>query len=266
MQLASTTYGPATDGTLTGSATDHRPLLIVHGLFGSQRNWSAIAKRLALHRQVVTVDLRNHGQSPWSPTHDYLAMAADLTETLVAHAGRMDVLGHSMGGKVAMTLALTEPDRVGRLIVADIAPVAYDHDQMRYVDAMRAVDLSGVARRSQADAALAEAVPEAAIRAFLLQSLAIESGRADWRLNLDALAAEMPKIMGFPAIEGQFTGPTLFLTGAASDYVRPAYRDRVLALFPAAEHHALAGAGHWLHADAPNAFVAAVERFLDRRD
>jgi pimeloyl-ACP methyl ester carboxylesterase len=257
MQLASTTYGPA---------TEHRPLLIVHGLFGSQRNWSAIAKRLALHRQVVTVDLRNHGQSPWSPTHDYPAMAADLARVITAHAGRMDVLGHSMGGKAAMTLALTEPDRVGRLIVADIAPVAYRHNQMQYVNAMRGIDLSGVTRRSQADAALAETVPEAAIRAFLLTSLTVESGHAEWRLNLEALASEMPKILDFPAIEARFTGPTLFLTGATSDYVRPAYRERVLARFPAAEHEALANAGHWLHADAPNAFVAAVECFLDRQD
>ena len=104
------------------------------------------------------------------------------------------------------------------------------------------------------------------MRAFLLQSLAIEGGRAEWRLNLDALAAEMPKILGFPAIEARFAGPTLFVTGATSDYVRPAYRERILALFPAAEHASLPGAGHWLHADAPNAFIAAVESFLDRRD
>jgi len=257
MHLATTTYGPA---------TGHPPLLVVHGLFGSGRNWSSIARRLALHRQVVTVDLRNHGESPRSPVHDYRAMAGDLSETIARHAGRMDVLGHSMGGKAAMVLALTEPDRVARLIVADIAPVAYDHDQMQYVDAMRGLDLAGVTRRAQADAALAERVPEAAVRAFLLQSLAIESGRADWRLNLDALAGEMPKILDFPQVEARFAGPTLFLTGASSDYVRPAYRERILALFPAAEHVGLPGAGHWLHADAPNAFVAAVEGFLDRRD
>lgn len=257
MELASTVHGPV---------TPLRPLLIVHGLFGSGRNWGAIAKRLALRRQVVTVDMRNHGQSPWSPTHDYRAMADDLARTIARHAGRMDVLGHSMGGKAAMVLALTEPDRVGRLVVADIAPVAYDHDQMQYVDAMRALDLASVTRRAQADAALAERVPEAAVRAFLLQSLAIEDGRAEWRLNLDALAAEMPRILGFPAIEGRFTGATLFLTGGASTYVRPSNRRRILELFPAARHESLPGAGHWLHADAPTPFIAAVERFLDRED
>jgi pimeloyl-ACP methyl ester carboxylesterase len=255
MQLASTTYGPA---------TPQPPLLVVHGLFGSGRNWGSIAKRLALHRQVVTVDLRNHGESPWSPTHDYPALAGDLAETIARHGGRMDVLGHSMGGKAAMVLALTEPDRVARLVVADVAPVAYQHDQMRYIDAMRSLDLAGIGPRSQADAALAERVPEAPVRAILLQSHAIENGRADWRLNLDALATEMPKILGFPEIDARFTGPTLFLTGAASDYVRPAYRERILALFPAEEHVSLPGAGHWLHADAPNPFIAAVERFLSR--
>ncbi|MFT3972970.1 MAG: alpha/beta fold hydrolase [Amaricoccus sp.] len=255
MQLASAIFG---------TATERPALLVVHGLFGSQRNWSSIAKRLALLREVVTVDLRNHGQSPRSPVHDYPAMAADLAETIAGHGGPMDVLGHSMGGKAAMTLALTRPELVRRLVVADIAPVAYDHDQMRYVDAMRGVDLARITRRGEADAALAGAVPEAAVRAFLLQSLVVEDGRAEWRINLDTLAAEMPKILDFPATDARFDGATLFLTGAASAYVKPAYRARVLALFPAAEHHALAGAGHWLHADAPNAFVAAVERFLDR--
>lgn len=257
MKLASTVYG--TD-------SDRPPLLIVHGLFGSGRNWGAIAKRLALHRQVVTVDLRNHGESPWSPVHDYHAMAADLSETIARQAGRMDVLGHSMGGKAAMVLALTEPDRIRRLVVADIAPVAYGHSQMHYVEAMRALDLAGITRRSQADAALAASVSEAAVRAFLLQSLAIESGRADWRLNLDALGAEMPKILDFPEIPSRFPGPTLFLVGGQSDYVRPAHRERVLELFPSAGYEVLPKAGHWLHADAPNAFVAAVESFLDSPD
>ncbi len=250
--------------TVHGSATDAPPLLVVHGLFGAARNWSSIAKRLALHRRVVTVDLRNHGESPWSPRHDYAVLAADLAETIADLGGQADVLGHSMGGKAAMVLALTEPARIDRLIVADIAPTAYTHSQIGYVEAMRALDLASIARRAQADTALAERVPEAAVRAFLLQSLAIEDGRAAWRLNLEALGAEMPRIMDFPATEARFDGPTLFLTGARSDYVRAAHWDRIRALFPAAEHVELAGAGHWLHADAPTAFVAAVERFLGR--
>ena len=249
--------------TVTGAPGADPPLLIVHGLFGSARNWGAIARRLGLHRQVVTVDMRNHGDSPRSPEHTYAAMAGDLAETIAAHGGRADVLGHSMGGKAAMMLALTDPARVRRLIVADIAPVAYDHSQMAYVRAMQALDLAALTRRSDGDAALAARVPEPALRAFLLQSLAFEEGRARWKLNLEALADQMPGIMTFPAAPATFEGPTLFLTGARSDYVRPEHWPQIRALFPAAEHQALPGAGHWLHADAPAAFIAAVSAFLD---
>lgn len=252
--------------TVTGAQSAdpgaHPPLLVAHGLFGSARNWGAIARRLAHDRQVVTVDMRNHGDSPRSPEHSYLAMAGDLAETVAAHGGRADVLGHSMGGKAAMMLALTEPSLVNRLVVADIAPVEYGHSQMPYVRAMQAVDLSAVNRRSDADAGLAAHVPEPSLRAFLLQSLAVEEGRARWKLNLEALAAQMPAIMTFPAVQASFGGPTLFLTGARSDYVRPEHWPRIRTLFPAARHETLAAAGHWLHADAPAAFVAAVGGFL----
>jgi esterase len=255
MRLAATVHGPA---------TSRPPLLIAHGLFGSARNWAAIARRLALHRQVIAVDMRNHGDSPRSREHGYAALAQDLAETIAGHGGRADVLGHSMGGKAAMVLALTEPEPVRRLIVADMAPVAYAHSQLDYVRAMQAVDLAAVRRRGDADAAMAGAVPDQAVRAFLLQSLAVAPGEtASWKLNLDVLAAEMPGIMGFPEIEARFAGPTLFLTGGRSDYVRPAHLARIRELFPAAEHREIPGAGHWLHAEAPAAFIAAVAAFLD---
>ena len=144
MHLNAITYGPETAAA---------PLVIAHGLFGSARNWSAIAKRLALRRRVVVVDMRNHGDSPRSPVHGYAAMAEDLAETIAGAGGRADLMGHSMGGKAAMMLALTEPARVNRLIVADMAPVAYGHSQIGYVRAMQALDLAGITRRSEADAA-----------------------------------------------------------------------------------------------------------------
>lgn len=249
-----------------GPTTDRPPLLIAHGLFGSARNWGAIGKRLALHRQVIAVDMRNHGDSPHSAAHGYGEMAGDLAETIEAHGGRADVLGHSMGGKAAMLLALTAPERVNRLIVADMAPVAYAHSQIGYVEAMRGVDLGTVARRSDADAALRQSVPETSLRAFFLQSLGFGASGAEWKLNLAALGDEMPRIMDFPDAGGAdmapFTGPTLFLTGAKSDYVRPEHRERILALFPEATHQAIPDAGHWLHAEKPEAFVRAVEGFL----
>jgi pimeloyl-ACP methyl ester carboxylesterase len=254
MHLAATLHGPETGAP---------PLLIAHGLFGSARNWGAIAKRLALRRQVIAVDMRNHGDSPRSPTHGYEAMAADLAGTIAGHGGRADVLGHSMGGKAAMVLALTDPSRVRRLIVADMAPVAYGHDQIGYVRAMQALDLAAVSRRSEADAVLAPTLPDPALRAFLLQSLAFDDGRARWKLNLPVLAAEMPRIMGFPDGPGPFTGPTLFLTGAKSPYVRPDAWPKIRALFPAARHREIPGAGHWLHADAPGPFIEAVSAFLE---
>jgi pimeloyl-ACP methyl ester carboxylesterase len=255
MRLAAERYG-------AGEAT---PLLIAHGLFGSGRNWGSLAKRLARARPVVVVDMRNHGASPRSPRHDYPAMAADLAETIAAEAGgRADVLGHSMGGKAAMALALTTPDRVGRLIVADIAPVAYDHAHGDYVAAMRGVDLARVTRRSDAEPMLAAAIPSPALRAFILQSLVVEEGRAAWRLNLDAIAANMEAILGFPddLPHAVFEGLALFLRGAASDYVAEPTHGAIRARFPAARIEAVEGAGHWLHADRPEAFLAAVERFL----
>jgi esterase len=192
--------------TIVHGAARGVPLVIAHGLFGSARNWGVIARRLAEGRQVVAVDMRNHGDSPWFAEHSYAAMAADLSEVIAAHGGRADLLGHSMGGKAAMVLALTEPGRVGRLIVADIAPVAYGHSQMAVVRAMQAVDLSRVSRRSEADPLLAAALEDPALRAFLLQSLSVEHGRAAWKLNLDVLAEQMPVIMGFPEVAGRFEG------------------------------------------------------------
>lgn len=227
-------------------------LLIAHGLFGSARNWSVIAKRLSDRFEVTAVDMRNHGESPWHDTHGYEEMAEDLRP----HAGG-DVLGHSMGGKAAMVLALRHPEAVRRLIVADIAPVAYPHSQRPLIDAMRAVDLSVVTRRSEAAEQLD--MPEQ-VKAFLLQSLDVKERR--WTLNLDVLAAEMDRIVGFPEIEGRFEGPALFLSGAESDYVRAEHRDRIRTLFPAARFAKIPGAGHWLHAEKPREFEAAVRAFL----
>jgi pimeloyl-ACP methyl ester carboxylesterase len=250
------------NATVHGEPTDRPPLVIAHGLFGSARNWGAIARRLAADRQVVAVDMRNHGDSPRADANDYPAMAADLGETVAGLGGRADLLGHSMGGKAAMVLALTDPGKVRRLIVADMAPVAYDRTQLPYVRAMEAVELGRVTRRSEAEAALAEAVPEPGVRAFLAQSVALGPDGTAWKLNLPVLGAEMPKIMGWPAVSGSYDGPTLFLVGGDSDYVGPDARPRILALFPSARIEAIPGAGHWLHADAPAAFVAAVQAFL----
>jgi len=245
---------------LHGRPTGQPPLLIAHGLYGSGRNWGVLAKRLSDQRQVIAVDMRNHAGSPWSDSHSYADLAADLAEVIEANGGRADVLGHSMGGKTAMMLALTRPELVNRLIVADIAPVAYGHSQIQYIHAMRAVDLSAVQKRSDADAQLARSVEDPALRAFLLQSLDVKGRR--WRLNLDALETAMPGILGWPEVQGRFDGPVLFLSGAESHYVLPEYRPAILALFPKARFARIPGAGHWLHAEKPREFEAAVRAYL----
>jgi esterase len=238
-------------------------LVIAHGLYGSGRNWGVIARRLADRREVVAVDMRNHGDSPRMPTQSYPDMAADLAEVIQTLGPPVDLLGHSMGGKAAMQLALTQPDLVRRLIVADIAPVAYQHDQSHHARAMASVDLTQITTRAEADTALAAGVEDASLRAFFLQSLDLRQSPPRWKLNLAVLEAEMPGIVGWPATQGRFDGPTLFLTGAASHYVQPEYRETIRALFPKARFAKIPGAGHWLHAEKPREFEETVRVFLE---
>lgn len=241
-----------------GDGRSRRPLVIAHGLFGSGRNWTGIARRLSAERPVIVPDLRNHGESPWFDSHSYDDLAADLAPL----ADGTDLLGHSMGGKAAMALALLEPRTIHRLIVADIAPVAYDHSQSHLIDAMRRLDPTAVANRGEADAALAAEIEEPGVRAFLLQSLDLKERR--WRLNLDVLDREMERITGWEDLPGVFEGPTLFLTGSESSYVRPDARAKIKRHFPQARFAKIPGAGHWLHAEKPAEFVQAVDAFLNR--
>lgn len=236
------------------------PILIVHGLYGSARNWGVICKRLSETRRVIAVDQRNHGDSPWFDTHSYYDMASDLAKVIEGHGTAMDVVGHSMGGKAAMILALTRPDLVNKLLIADIAPVAYSHDQSQYIAAMKSVDLSSIEKRSDAMAALAKSVDDPTLQSFFTQSLDLKNKK--WKLNLDTLEAEMAKIIGFPPIDGMFHKPTLFLAGAQSNYVKTEYRPRIKSLFPMAKFAKIPNAGHWLHAEAPRAFEETVRAFF----
>ncbi len=254
--MLNTTHFPAT------SPDGQPPLLIVHGLFGSARNWRIVAQHLADTRAVITVDLRNHGESRRDPDHSYVAMAADLAEVILANGAPMDVMGHSMGGKAAMVLALTRAHLIRRLIVADIAPLAYAHDNTGHVRAMQALSLDNLSTRAEADRRLAAVVPDPGLRAFFLQSLDLKSTPPRWRLNLPVLGDQMPLIVGWPDVTGQFDHPTLFLTGGRSDYVTPDHRPVIRALFPKARFAKLPEAGHWLHADSPRAFEETVRVFL----
>lgn len=237
------------------------PVVIAHGLYGSGRNMGVIARRLSNRGPVVAVDMRNHGDSPWFDTHSYPEMAEDLAEVIADIGAPADVVGHSMGGKAVMMLALNHPEMVRRIVVADIAPVPYSHSQVGFIHAMRAVDLSAVTRRSEAEAQLADHGVERALQSFFTQSL--DLGEKRWRLNLDALEAAMPEIMSFPETQKVWDGPALFLSGGDSDYVRHEHRDAITARFPRARFAKIPGAGHWLHADKPREFEAAIRTYLD---
>ena len=242
------------------------PLGILHGLFGSGRNWASTAQRLAARHRVIALDLRNHGASPWADSMDYAEMAEDVRYTLHALGHRrFALLGHSMGGKTAMTAALLHGSEVERLVVADIAPVLYPPRHLGYARAMRALDLGGVHRRSDADTSLAAAVPDPTERGFLLQNLVFDGGQARWRLNLAAIEREMQVLADFPSVTpgAVYRGPTLFIAGGRSNYLRPEHEPEILRRFPNARIVRIADAGHWLHAERPQEFLDVVEPFLN---
>ncbi len=241
------------------------PVAILHGLFGSGRNWRSVAQHLAAGHRVLAFDLRNHGASPWADGMSYSEMVADLRASSRARGvDRPALLGHSMGGKVAMLMALLHPAEVDRLVIVDIAPAANPPNLLGYLRAMRAVDLRGVTRRAEVDVALAGAVPDPAERAFLLQNLVIDENAARWRLNLEAIERGFPQILGFPDLPAgtAYTGPALFVAGARSNYIQPQHEPGIRRLFPRARIMRIEGAGHWVHAEQPQAFLQAVAPFL----
>jgi pimeloyl-ACP methyl ester carboxylesterase len=242
------------------------PVVMLHGLLGSARNWTSIAKELAASHRVFALDLRNHGRSPWAATMSFDEMAGDVAAFVERHGlGAVTLIGHSLGGKVAMHLALIRPELIERLLVVDVAPVAYAHSFAPFIEAMRQVDLAAVERRSHADLQLLDAVPDAVLRNFLLQNLVKTDAGFAWRVNLEALAANMDELMGFPtpAADAAYIGPTLFIAGGRSHYIEPEHRPLIERLFPNAEHVVIPGAGHWSHAERPAEFLALARRFLE---
>jgi len=257
---------PDTNTDLAASVLgDGPPLLILHGLFGSQRNWGGIIRQLAQHNRVHGLDLRNHGESPWRASMGYDEMAADLARYIEANdLGKAAILGHSMGGKVAMRLALNRPDLVERLIVVDIAPVPYHNEHYsNYVEAMLGMDLTRITRRADADAALKPVIEDDSLRAFLLQNLVSDEGTFRWRINLKDIGANMQALIGFPDGGAPFEGPTWFIAGERSNYIRPKHRDTVLHLFPNAKLLEIADSGHWPHAEHPERFLAMLRPLLE---
>lgn len=241
------------------------PLVVLHGLFGSGKNWQSHTRQFASHFEVFNLDLRNHGQSFHSDEMNYPAMAEDVAGLLQ----RLDLvncnlLGHSMGGKVAMTLAVNNPASVGRLIVADIAPVAYFHHYDDLIDPILALPLESIESRAQADQLLRQNIPEDQLRTFLLQNLVREPDGWRWRVNWRAIQRDMEFLTGFSDLPDGWCIdlPTLFIRGARSDYVGDAEIDVINRHFKKASIATIEDAGHWLHAEKPEPFAQLVLEFL----
>jgi pimeloyl-ACP methyl ester carboxylesterase len=240
------------------------PLLILHGLLGSLDNWVSLARRWGDSFQVFALDLRNHGRSPHAEDFNYQVMAGDVLTFLDSQQfPKAHLLGHSMGGKVAMRLALDNPERVEKLVVADMAPKSYPPWHRPIIDAMGSLRLNTFQTRGDADAALAPAIPDAPTRQFLLKNLARdEQGGFRWKVNLDSISRHYDELNAPIPAGHPFAGPALFIHGGRSEYVLESDRPAILRDFPQACFVAIPDAGHWLHADAPEAFLRAVGEFL----
>ena len=245
-------------------------IVFCHGLFGQGKNWTQAARQLAADHRVLLVDMPNHGRSAWTKEFDYLDMA-DSVAALLDAGDPVALVGHSMGGKVAMLVALRHPHLVERLCVVDVSPVAYQHvsDFRGYIGSMRALDLGSLQRRDEADAALAGAVPDPVVRSFLLQNLRREGDSWRWQINLELLDDAMADLGGFPAerLDGvaPYDGPVLWIGGERSDYVRDEYAAEMDRWFPRNRRVTIKGAGHWVHSEQPEVFLEVLRSFVSAR-
>ena len=243
------------------------PLVILHGLFGSSKNWQSHARQFAEHFQVFTIDARNHGESFHADEMNYRLMADDVFNLLnKLGLNNCNVLGHSMGGKAAMVLAQQHPDLVARLIIADIAPVTYSHHYDDLINPILALRLDTVESRAQADQLLQQEIPEEQLRAFLLQNLVRDASGWRWRVNWGAIQREITSLTGFSDLPQGWVikTPSLFIRGENSDYIGKAEIEVIKQHFTQCSIETLEAAGHWLHAEKPQPFNQLVLNFLLR--
>ena len=244
-------------------ASSFRPVLIVHGLFGSSQNWQTFAKMLIQYNfRVITVDLRNHGNSFHHDVHNYEEMASDLTSVIEKLGAPVDIIGHSMGGKSAMLLSCLHPSYVNKLVVLDIAPVKYTHSQLDKVLALLNVDLSSFTKRSDVDRMLSRDIPDKRERSFLMLNLDRKDGALKWKINLNALKRCMPEIMDFPQKSLKFTKPSLFVSGSNSSYIKKEYLRHIKNIFPNYRLEVIRNSGHWIHADNPEDLFFTLRDFF----
>lgn len=247
-------------------------VVFCHGLFGQGKNWTQVAKVVAERHRVLLLDMPQHGRSAWSAGFDYLEAAEEVATAIRTAAGEEAValVGHSMGGKIAMTLALRHRERVERLCVVDVAPAAYPSGRefVGYVGAMRALDLDVLASRADADEALATAAPDPRVRGFLLQNLRRDpDGKGwAWQPNLEVIERDLGVITGWPADRlaalPPYDGLVLWMRGETSDYVTDEHADAMAALFPRVRRVTIKGAGHWVHSEQPERFLGVLAPFL----
>ncbi len=247
------------------SIGDGPPLIVLHGFLGSLDNWRTISNRLSSRFKILSVDLRNHGRSPHHPSMTYPAMAGDIDEFLnQQNIASVYLLGHSMGGKVAMQVALTLPQRIEKLIVVDIAPRAYPADHQETLMALRDLDLSSFASFGEIDAALAPQIHAPGIRQFLVKNVARHAdGSFYWRVDLDAMITNYHELRKAIAVTGIFSKPACFIRGGRSNYVKNEDVPLIKKVFPQAQIVTIPDAGHWVHADATEEFLTIVTGFLD---
>ncbi len=240
-------------------------LVMLHGLFGSGDNLGGIARILESDFRILLVDLRNHGRSPHAPTMTYAEMAEDVFAAMdKENIAEAFVFGHSMGGKTAMTMALSNPNRVSKLVVGDIAPVPYGGHHDRVIEGLHAVAKVGPQSRAEAEAILCSYVEEEGVLGFLMTNWRRQSdGRWGWRINLDVISGQYSDIAA-GMDSAVYRRPVLFLRGANSDYIQAQHRERILELFPEATVKTIAGTGHWLHAEKPELVARNVKRFLEQ--
>jgi pimeloyl-ACP methyl ester carboxylesterase len=254
--------------TYPESLRGNSPVIIIPGLFGSGSNWRSFARSLGNHFDVYVIDQRNHGRSPHANSQSYHDMARDLIEFIDFHGIDQAMLcGHSMGGKTAMVFSLLHPDRVSKLAVLDIAPVAYSHSHAPFLQELLKIDLQQLESRAEADRALEKAIPDAATRLFLLQNLSGSRLNYRWRINLQVLFDYMPEIIGFPSNELAKLStkiPCQFISGELSDYMQPAYQNVAKEYFPESGFAKIANAGHWLQIEQPKAVFKALLEFLNK--
>lgn len=247
---------------------DGPPIVFLHGLFGQGRNFGAIAKSLAPEHSALLVDLPNHGRSPWSDRVDYVDMANAVADAVRAASpdAPVIVLGHSMGGKVGMLVALLHPELVSALVVVDIAPDASEgaSEFQHLLDSLASLELESIGRRAEADRALAEKIPNRTVRSFLLQNLQRTPEGWRWKANLDVLRRNLKSIGEFPdgLDKNPYTGPVLWIAGGDSSYVQPRHFPTMRALFPAYRKVVIKHAGHWVHSEQPEIFIDVLRQFL----